>query len=150
MTNPAVAPSNSERQHDPHCPKSFPARVFANAETGDPWLMGPTKLLCQCDHLAVARKSGRGGLDLHMAYVRSQLSEDDAAAAAASEDAERLRDLQRLLDIAAKVIRREDVWDWLRAPNAALGGAVPLDLIAAGKQERVVDLLAAPAEGVTG
>lgn len=147
MTDPTVAPSNSERKHDPYCPKSFPARVFANAETGDPWLMGPTKLLCQCDQLAVARQAGRGGLDLHMAYVRSQLSE--VAAAAASEDAELLRDLQQFLDIATKVIGREDLWDWLRVPNAALGGAVPLDLIAAGEQERVVDLLAARAEGVT-
>ena len=147
MTDPAVDPSNSERQHDPYCPKSFPARIFEPAETGDPWPMGPTKLICQCDQLAASRKAGLGGLELHMAYVRSQLSE--AAVAEAASDTERLLDLQRLLNFAGKVIRRDDVWDWLREPNAALGGAVPLDLIAVGEQERVVDLLAGLAEGVT-
>jgi hypothetical protein len=147
MTGTAVAPGNSERWHDPHCPKSFPARIFPDAETGDPWVLGPAKLLCQCDQLAAARAAGLGGLDLHMAYIRSQLSE--AGAPVAPEDAERLRALDRVLDRADRVIRREDCWDWLRAPNAVLVGAVPLDLIAAGEQERVADLLVALAEVVT-
>jgi hypothetical protein len=38
----------------------------------------------------------------------------------------------------------------MRAPNDSLGGAAPLDLIAGGEQERVVELLTAPADGVTG
>jgi hypothetical protein len=147
MTGRAVAPSNNERRHDPYCPKSFPSRIFPDAETGDPWVLGPTKLLCQCGQLAAARAAGHGGLDINMAYIRSQLSE--AGVAPAPKDIERLRDLDRVLDLATTVIRREDVWDWLRAPNAALGDAEPLDLIAAGEVERVVELLAALAEGVT-
>jgi hypothetical protein len=147
MTSTEVVSGNSERWHEPHCPKSFPVRILPDAETGDPWVLGPTKLLCQCDQMAAARAAGLGGLDLQMAYIRSQLSE--AGAPVAPEDAERLRALDCVLNRADKVIRREDCWDWLRAPNAVLGGAVPIDLIAAGEQERVSDLLVALAEGVT-
>ena len=67
----------------------------------------------------------------------------------ADDTARRPQDLQGLLDLAVKVIRHEDVWDGLRAPNAEPDGAAPLDLVAAEEQERVVDLLTAMAEGVT-
>jgi hypothetical protein len=149
MTDPAASERRSH-QHDPHCPKSFPTRISPDAETGDPWTTGSRKLLCQCDELAAARKAGLGGLDLHLAYVRSRLSEGTAGVATAPEEAERLRDLNRVLNLAAEVIRLEDIWDWMRAPNDSLGGAAPLDLIAGGEQERVVELLTAPADGVTG
>jgi uncharacterized protein (DUF2384 family) len=38
---------------------------------------------------------------------------------------------------------------WMRSPNPDLGYEKPLDLIAAGQYQRVVDLLLALAEGVT-
>jgi hypothetical protein len=38
---------------------------------------------------------------------------------------------------------------WLRSPNPDLGYEKPLDLIAQGHYQRVIDLLLAIAEGVT-
>ena len=38
---------------------------------------------------------------------------------------------------------------WMRSPNPDLGYEKPLDLVALGQYQRVVDLLLALAEGVT-
>jgi uncharacterized protein (DUF2384 family) len=85
-----------------------------------------------------------------MAYLRRELGGDSAGSQpVAAGEAGRLRDLDRILALADRVVRRADVWDWLRAPNATLGGAAPIDVVAAGEHERVADLLTGLAEGVT-
>ena len=52
-------------------------------------------------------------------------------------------------DLARRVMRDDAARFWMRSPNPDLGYEKPLDLIAAGQYQRVVDLLLALAEGVT-
>jgi hypothetical protein len=51
---------------------------------------------------------------------------------------------------AAQVYRPEGVGIWMRSPNPSLNNATPLQFIAAGDTQRVLDLIMALAEGVTG
>lgn len=62
---------------------------------------------------------------------------------------ERLLELKAVVDLLRRVIRDDAARLWLRAPNPELGYEKPLDLIAAGQYQRVIDLLLAMAEGVT-
>ena len=62
---------------------------------------------------------------------------------------ERLLELRAVVDLARRVMRDEAARFWLRSPNPDLGYEKPLDVIAAGRYQRVVDLLLALAEGVT-
>ncbi len=62
---------------------------------------------------------------------------------------ERLLELRAVVDLARRVMRDGAARFWLRSPNPDLGYEKPLDLIAAGQYQRVVDLLLALAEGVT-
>lgn len=62
---------------------------------------------------------------------------------------ERLLELRAVVDLASEVIGEEAARFWMRSPNRELGFEKPLDLIADGKYQRVVDLLLALAEGVT-
>lgn len=135
--------SETPTKHDPYCPKSFPARVFTEAETGDPWAVAPVKFVCQCEQLAAARKAGNGGEELRLAYVRSRL---DPAGIDGLGDTERIRDLSNVLALARRAMPDGAVWDWMSAPNTDLADATPLDLMASGQHQRVVALLTAAAE----
>jgi putative toxin-antitoxin system antitoxin component (TIGR02293 family) len=73
-----------------------------------------------------------------------------ARSASPRRDAEeRLLELKAVVDLARKVMRDGAARLWLRSPNPDLGYEKPLDLIAAGQYQRVIDLLLALAEGIT-
>ncbi|MCY4194702.1 MAG: MbcA/ParS/Xre antitoxin family protein, partial [bacterium] len=61
----------------------------------------------------------------------------------------RLLELRAVVDLARTVMSDDAARLWLRSPNRNLGYEKPLDLIAEGAYQRVVDLLLALAEGVT-
>jgi putative toxin-antitoxin system antitoxin component (TIGR02293 family) len=63
---------------------------------------------------------------------------------------ERLLELRAVVDLARRVMTDSATRSWLRSPNPDLGYEKPLDLIAQGSYQRVIDLLLALAEGVTG
>lgn len=65
------------------------------------------------------------------------------------EAEERLLELKAVVDLARRVMRDSAARLWLRSPNPDLGYEKPLDLIAAGHYQRVIDLLLALAEGIT-
>lgn len=54
-----------------------------------------------------------------------------------------------VVDLAHRVMSDEAVDLWLRTPNSELEYEKPLDLIAQGRYQDVIDLLLALAEGVT-
>ncbi len=62
---------------------------------------------------------------------------------------ERLLELRAVVDLARRVMRDDAARLWLRSPNADLAYDKPLDLVALGHYQRVIDLLLAIAEGVT-
>lgn len=64
-------------------------------------------------------------------------------------DTDRLSELPTVVDLAPLVMSDDAVKFWLRSPNRDLGYEKPLDLIAEGEYQRVVDLLLALAEGIT-
>ena len=65
------------------------------------------------------------------------------------ESEERLLELRAVVDLVRSVMSDDAARFWLRSPNRDLGYGKPLDLIAEGEYQRVVDLLLALAEGVT-
>ncbi|HZJ28244.1 MAG TPA: antitoxin Xre/MbcA/ParS toxin-binding domain-containing protein [Acidimicrobiia bacterium] len=65
------------------------------------------------------------------------------------EAEERLLELRAVVDLARRVMSDEAARFWMRSPNPDLGYEKPLDLVAEGQYQRVVDLLLALAEGVT-
>ena len=65
------------------------------------------------------------------------------------EAEERLLELRAVVDLARTVMRDDAARFWMRSPNPDLGYEKPLDLVALGQYQRVVDLLLALAEGVT-
>ena len=65
------------------------------------------------------------------------------------EAEERLLELRAVVDLARRVMRDDAARFWMRSPNPDLGYEKPLDLVALGQYQRVVDLLLALAEGVT-
>ena len=65
------------------------------------------------------------------------------------EAEERLLELRAVVDLARKVMLDGAARFWMRSPNPDLGYEEPLDLIAEGHYQRVIDLLLALAEGVT-
>lgn len=65
------------------------------------------------------------------------------------ESEERLLELRAVVDLTRTVMSDDAARFWLRSPNRNLGYEKPLDLIAEGAYQRVVDLLLALAEGVT-
>jgi putative toxin-antitoxin system antitoxin component (TIGR02293 family) len=65
------------------------------------------------------------------------------------EAEERLLELRAVVDLTRSVMRDDAARLWLRAPNRDLGYEKPLDLVAAGQYQRVIDLLLAIGEGVT-
>jgi putative toxin-antitoxin system antitoxin component (TIGR02293 family) len=62
---------------------------------------------------------------------------------------ERLLELRAVIDLARRVMNDEAARFWMRSPNPDLGYNKPLDLVAAGQYQQVIDLLLALAEGVT-
>jgi putative toxin-antitoxin system antitoxin component (TIGR02293 family) len=62
---------------------------------------------------------------------------------------ERLLELRAVVDLARNVMQDDAARFWMRAPNRDLEYKKPLDLVANGQYERVIDLLLALAEGVT-
>lgn len=65
------------------------------------------------------------------------------------ESEERLLELKAVVDLLRRVMRDDAARLWMRSPNPDLAYEKPLDLVAAGNYQRVVDLLLALAEGVT-
>ncbi|MXW42899.1 MAG: DUF2384 domain-containing protein [Acidimicrobiia bacterium] len=65
------------------------------------------------------------------------------------ESEERLLELRAVVDLARTVMSDDAARFWLRSPNRNLGYEKPIDLIAGGAYQRVVDLLLALAEGIT-
>ncbi len=64
-------------------------------------------------------------------------------------EADQLPELPAVVDLARTVMSDDAARFWLRSPNPDLGNERPLDLVAAGDTQRVIDLLLALAEGVT-
>lgn len=62
---------------------------------------------------------------------------------------ERLLELRAVVDLARSVMQDDAARFWMRAPNRDLGYKKPLDLVADGQYEKVIDLLLALAEGIT-
>lgn len=71
------------------------------------------------------------------------------AATPRREAEERLLELRAVVDLARRVMHDDAARFWMRSPNPDLGYEKPLDIIAAGNYQRVVDLLLTLAEGVT-
>jgi putative toxin-antitoxin system antitoxin component (TIGR02293 family) len=65
------------------------------------------------------------------------------------EAEERLLELRAVVGLAREVVSDEAARFWMRSPNPDLAYEKPLDLIAEGQYQRVIDLLLAMAEGVT-
>ena len=65
------------------------------------------------------------------------------------ESEERLLELKPVVDLLRRVVRDDAARLWLRSPNPDLAYEKPLDLVASGQYQRVIDLLLALAEGVT-
>lgn len=62
---------------------------------------------------------------------------------------ERLLELRAVVDLARSVMQDDAARFWMRAPNRDLDYKKPLDLVANGQYERVIDVLLALAEGTT-
>ncbi len=62
---------------------------------------------------------------------------------------ERLLELKAVVDLLRGVLREQPARLWLRSPNPDLGYEKPLDLVARGEYQRVIDSIMALAEGVT-
>lgn len=71
-------------------------------------------------------------------------------AAPRREAEERLLELRAVVDLVRRVMRDSAARLWLRSPNPDLGYDKPLDLIAQGQYQCVINVLLAIAEGVTG
>jgi putative toxin-antitoxin system antitoxin component (TIGR02293 family) len=65
------------------------------------------------------------------------------------EAEERLLELRAVVDLARRVMTDDAARFWMRSPNPDLGYEKPLDVVAAGQYQRVIDLLLSIAEGVT-
>lgn len=65
------------------------------------------------------------------------------------EAEERLLELRAVVDLARRVLKDDAARSWMRSPNPDLGYDKPLDLVAGGQYQRIIDLLLALAEGVT-
>ena len=70
-------------------------------------------------------------------------------AAPRREAEERLLELRAVVDLTRKVMRDNAARYWLRSPNPDLRYEKPLELIAQGRYQNVIDLLLSIAEGVT-
>ena len=62
---------------------------------------------------------------------------------------ERLLELRAVVNLARTVMQDDAARFWMRSPNRDLGYKKPLDLVATGQYERVIDLLLALSEGIT-
>ena len=93
------------------------------------------------DTADVARVSG--------SHARSVNRWRTAKAEPRRESEERLLELKAVVDLLRRVMRDDAARLWLRSPNPDLAYEKPLDLVATGEYQRVVDLLLALAEGVT-
>lgn len=65
------------------------------------------------------------------------------------EAEERLLELKAVIELLARVLRREPARLWLRTPNPQIEYEKPIDLIANGRYRRVIAEIQAMAEGVT-
>lgn len=59
-------------------------------------------------------------------------------------------DETRVREAASQVFTAEGVDLWMDAPNPSLNGATPLQFVAGGDTDRVLDVIAGLADGVTG
>jgi len=62
---------------------------------------------------------------------------------------ERLLELKAVVDLVRGVLREQPARLWLRSPNPDLVYEKPLDVVARGEYQRVIDSIMALAEGVT-
>jgi putative toxin-antitoxin system antitoxin component (TIGR02293 family) len=65
------------------------------------------------------------------------------------EAEERLLELRAVVDLTRKVFADETARFWMRSPNPDLGYEKPINLVARGSYQQVIDLLLAIGEGVT-
>ena len=93
------------------------------------------------DTADVARVSG--------AHVRSVNRWHSEQAEPRRDSEERLLELKAVVDLLRRVLRNDAARLWVRSPNPDLEYEKPLDLVASGQYQRVIDLLLALAEGVT-
>lgn len=93
------------------------------------------------DTADVARVSG--------AHARSVNRWHTAESEPRRESEERLLELTAVVGLLRRVLGDDAARLWLRSPNPDLSYDKPLDLVAAGEYQRVIDLLLALAEGVT-
>lgn len=83
------------------------------------------------------------------AHVRSVSRWHTAKAEPRRESEERLLELNAVVELLRRILLDDAARLWLRSPNPDLGYEKPLDLVAAGQYQRVIDLMLALAEGVT-
>jgi putative toxin-antitoxin system antitoxin component (TIGR02293 family) len=62
---------------------------------------------------------------------------------------ERLLELKAVIDLLGGVLRAEPARLWLRSPNPDLDYEKPIDVVARGEYQRVIDSIMSLAEGVT-
>ena len=93
------------------------------------------------DTADVARVSG--------AHARSVNRWHSEQAEPRRDSEERLLELKAVVDLLRRVLRDDAARLWVRSPNPDLEYEKPLDLVASGQYQRVIDLLLALAEGVT-
>lgn len=80
---------------------------------------------------------------------RSVASQRTQQTAPQSEAEAQSQELRAVMDLACTIIRDDAVEPWLRTPKPDLGDRTPLEVIAAGEHQRLIDQLLALAEGVT-
>lgn len=62
---------------------------------------------------------------------------------------ERLLELSGVVDLVREIMRDDAARVWMHSPNPDLASDEPLDLVAQGQSQQVVDLLLSLGEGVT-
>ncbi|MGI8792225.1 MAG: antitoxin Xre/MbcA/ParS toxin-binding domain-containing protein [Acidimicrobiales bacterium] len=109
-----------------------------------------TTLTSLLDHLYEGDVVDTGDLALVTGTSPRSVARWRAGDATPHREAEgRLLELRAVVDLARRVMRDDASRYWMRSPNPELDYEKPLDLIAAGQYQRVVDLLLALAEGMT-
>ncbi|WP_428115042.1 antitoxin Xre/MbcA/ParS toxin-binding domain-containing protein [Candidatus Poriferisodalis sp.] len=120
------------------------ARLGAGHRPSQPRVLGDRRLPQRAGRRAGIRPRHRDA-----ARVRNAVHRRHPVAVPSREAEERLLELRAVVDLARRVIREDAIRLWLRTPDPDLGYRKPLDVIAAGEYQRVIDLLLALAEGVT-
>ena len=81
-------------------------------------------------------------------YPERQISEWEAGGAMSEASLGRLREVERLRDRLAEVVRAEAIPAWLEAPNPAFAGQTPLEVVERGGVGRLWQMLTYLESGV--